>query len=337
MAGLMIILTASLVFALALTPAARVLAQKTGSLDHPTERKTHRTAVPLLGGIGIYLSVVAAVLLFGDAFYVEQAAGILIGGSLISFAGLWDDHRSLSPLTKVVLQVASAALVTATGIAIQLFDLFWINWLVTILWFVVVSNAFNLADNMDGLSAGLAAIATSTFLVLSILNGQYLVGMLSAALLGACLGFLIYNFNPASIFMGDAGSLFLGFVIAAIGVKLRFLSNTPIVTWMIPVIVLAVPLFDIVFVVVSRFVRRRSIFRAGTDHVSHALRCRLTTDSRVVMALYLSSAVCGLLGIGVSFARATEAYVVLGVLLVYGAILFGVLFNLGRSDSETFG
>lgn len=314
MTGLLLILVTAFTLVVAITPGFRSLARRIGSVDQPGEKKIHRQAIPLLGGVGLYIAVIVAILLFGQWFFIRQAVGILIGGTLMSFTGLWDDHRNLAPSTKLFIQLVASVVVIATGIQIELFNAEWQNIVVTVIWIVVVSNSFNLIDNMDGLSAGLAAIASLFFLVLSALNGQYLVGMLSAATLGGCLGFLFYNFNPATIFMGDAGSLFIGFIIAATGIKLRFPENTPLVTWMVPVIVLAVPLFDTLFVTVSRTARGQSILVGGKDHVSHRLLSTTGSERRVVFRLHMIAVVSGLAAVFISFASVRPAYIIAGIL-----------------------
>ena len=155
---------------------------------------------------------------------------------------------------------------------ISVFPWLWLNIAATLVWVVGITNAMNLLDNMDGLSGGIAAIAALFFLLFAAMSKQYLVGALAAALVGACVGFLFYNLNPASIFMGDTGSLFLGFTLAAVGIKLRFPDNSAFVTWMVPVLVLAVPIFDTTLVIISRLRRGLNpLTTPGKDHLSHRL------------------------------------------------------------------
>src|SRR4051794_5172002 len=220
MLNLMLIFGAALAFALGGTPVAKRLAARVGIVDHPSARKLHLTPMPLLGGAAIYAAVILAVILFGDRFYVAQAVGILIAATLISFLGIWDDRHAMRPLPKLIAQAAAASIVVFSGVRTQLFTNPTLDMAVTLIWLLVITNGINYLDNMDGLCGGIAAIASGYFVLLSVQSGQYLVGSLAAALLGACLGFLVYNFNPASIFMGDGGSLFLGFLLAVVGVKL---------------------------------------------------------------------------------------------------------------------
>jgi UDP-GlcNAc:undecaprenyl-phosphate GlcNAc-1-phosphate transferase len=189
----------------------------------------------------------------------------------------------------------------------------------------------NLLDNMDGLSGGVAAVAAIYFLLLAAMNDQYLVGALSAALVGASLGFLVYNFNPASIFMGDAGSLFLGFMLAAVGIKLRFPDGVQIVTWMVPVLILGLPLFDTTLVVISRL--RRSLnplTTPGKDHVSHRLVAMGYTRREAVLICYLICAGLGIVALFITQASIVEGYVVGGV------VALGALAGLWRLEQVDY-
>lgn len=319
----MLIFAAALAFAVGGTPVARWVAARADIVDRPSGRKLHLEPIPLLGGAAIYAAFILALLLFGDRFYIPQLVGIFIGATLVSFLGVWDDRQTISPLLKLAGQTLAALVLIATGVRVELFPGVVWDTLVTLLWVVGITNALNLLDNMDGLSGGIAAIAAGFFLLLAALSGQFLVGSLAAALLGACLGFLRYNFNPAQIFMGDAGSLFLGFVLAAVGIKLRFPDNTYAVTWMIPVLVLGLPIFDTTLVFISRLRRGVNPFTAaGKDHISHRLVARGWTHREAVMALYLTACALGAIAIFVSRAGMREAYVVGSVVALAG--LYGL-------------
>jgi UDP-GlcNAc:undecaprenyl-phosphate GlcNAc-1-phosphate transferase len=199
-------------------------------------------------------------------------------------------------------------------------DIPFVNEIVTVVWVVGITNALNFLDNMDGLSSGVAAVAAGFFLLLAAFSGQYLVASLAAALLGACIGFLYYNFNPATIFMGDSGSLFIGFVLAAVGIKLRF-DNPDIVTWMVPVLVLGLPVFDTTLVVVSRIRRGVNPFTtAGKDHTSHRLVAMGFTRREAVLILYMSCVVLGMIALFLTRASVLEAYATAGVVAVLALI-----------------
>jgi len=308
---IMLIFTAALTLALAATPVARRLAMRTNMVDQPTLRKTHVTPTPMLGGLAIYAAVLLALIIFGDRFYVHQVAGIIIGASLISFLGLWDDRMPLPAWAKLLGQVAPVIVLIMTGVQVSIFRSPALNIVSTLIWVLFITNAVNFLDNMDGLSAGVAGMASAYFLLLAALSGQYLVGSLTAALLGACIGFLFYNFNPASIFMGDTGSLFLGFVLAAVGIKLRFPTNIPAVTWMVPVLVLGVPILDTSLVIISRLRRGKNPFTTpGRDHLSHRLVKMGYSRREAVLLLYLLGSIFGMIAVFVTQATVLEATVV---------------------------
>jgi UDP-GlcNAc:undecaprenyl-phosphate GlcNAc-1-phosphate transferase len=307
----MLIFAGALILAIGGTPIARRLAPRLGLVDQPNARKVHLRPMPRMGGVAIVLASLAAVLLFNDRIEFQQLVGIVLGGAFVSIVGTWDDRWGVSPFVKLIGQFFAAGILIATGVTVQLFPATWVNWLLTALWVVGVTNAFNLLDNMDGLSSGVAAIAAVFFTLLAAFSDQTYVGALAAAVLGATIGFLIYNFNPASIFMGDSGSLFLGFVLAAIGIKLRFPDNVNFVTWMAPVLVLGVPLFDTTLVVVSRLRRGLNpLTTPGKDHTSHRLVAAGFTTREAVMIHYLAAGVFGLLAIFITQANIFEGYVV---------------------------
>jgi len=320
----MLIFASALALAIGGTPIARKLAPRLGVMDQPSARKIHTRPMPRLGGVAIYLAFILALLIFEDRHYISQLVGILTGATLISFCGIWDDRWGLRPLLKLgVGQPLAALILIASGVRVSFLHHPVLNLLVTVFWVVGITSALNLLDNMDGLSAGVATVASAFFLLLAAMNGQYLVGSLAAALLGACLGFLFYNFNPASIFMGDSGSLFIGFILAAVGIKLRFPGRMDVVTWMIPVVILGVPIFDTTLVVVSRLRRGLNpITHPGKDHLSHRLVAMGMTQREAVMAIYLVCGGLGLVALFLTQASVVEGYAVAAALALLG--LFGL-------------
>ena len=320
----MLIFASALALAIGGTPIARKLAPRLGVMDQPSARKIHTRPMPRLGGVAIYLAFILALLIFEDRHYISQLVGILTGATLISFCGIWDDRWGLRPLLKLgVGQPLAALILIASGVRVSFLHHPVLNLLVTVFWVVGITSALNLLDNMDGLSAGVATVASAFFLLLAAMNGQYLVGSLAAALLGACLGFLFYNFNPASIFMGDTGSMFIGFILAAVGIKLRFPGRMDVVTWMIPVVILGVPIFDTTLVVVSRLRRGLNpITHPGKDHLSHRLVAMGMTQREAVMAIYLICGGLGLVALFLTQASVVEGYAVAAMLALLG--LFGL-------------
>lgn len=268
------IFAASVTLCWALTPIALKVALRSNLLDRPGSYKIQSTPIPYLGGAAIATAFGVAVLL---AAVVAQPGARLQDFPLIMMVaiglavmGLFDDIYGLHMFLRFGIEVLAGLTLWFAGVQILLFDIPVIDAVLTILWIVGVTNAFNLLDNMDGLSAGTAAIAAGGFFVIAALNGQFLVAGLSVALSGCAIGFLRHNFHPARIYMGDAGSLFLGFLLSVIAIKLRFQGPVQ-VTFMVPVLVLSVPIFDTVLVTVSRLLHRRSPLSGGRDHTSHRL------------------------------------------------------------------
>lgn len=320
----MIIGTAAFLLAVLATPAVRRVALHLGMVDRPAARKLHTKPIPLLGGVAVYGAVIGSMLLFPGQEEWEQLAGIILGASWVALFGLWDDRFGLTPIVKLLAQGLAVAILIAVGIQISLPVPGWANIALTVLWVVGITNALNLLDNMDGLSSGVAAVAAAWIMLMAAMNGQFLVEGLAAAVLGACLGFLIYNFSNAEIFMGDSGSLFLGFLVAVLGIKLRFPSNVNWVTWMVPILVLGVPVFDTTLVFISRLRRRRNPFTTpGKDHLSHRMTRLGWTQREVVLTLYVAGSALGGIAAFVSLATPLGAYLIIAafVILAIGAII----------------
>jgi UDP-GlcNAc:undecaprenyl-phosphate GlcNAc-1-phosphate transferase len=322
MSTLILIFASALLLAISATPGTRWLALKLGIMDQPAARKVHTTPIPRFGGIAMYGAVVIALVVFRGRYGFNQLISILLGATWVSLLGAWDDRWGLRPMLKFVGQVVGAVILIVAGVQVQFLPSEALNWAVTVVWVVGLTNALNFLDNMDGLSGGIAAIASAFFLLMALQNGQYLVGVLSAALLGASVGFLVYNFNPASIFMGDTGSLFLGFMLAAVGIKLRFPENTDSITWMVPVIVLGVPIFDTTLVVFSRLRRGLHPATPGKDHTSHRLVRMGFTQREAVMLLYLVGGMLGMVAVFITQADLIEAYLLGGIVLL--AAVWGI-------------
>jgi UDP-GlcNAc:undecaprenyl-phosphate GlcNAc-1-phosphate transferase len=326
-----LVFAGALVLAIGATPLARYLAPHVGIIDEPTARKIHRHPVPRLGGAAIFLAVIVAAVVLGRRYRFTQFGSILIGATGISFMGLVDDRWGLRPLIKLIGQILAALLLYATGIYVGTFHHPVLNLITTVLWVVYITNAINLLDNMDGLAGGVAAIAAAHFALMCSFSGQYLVGALAIAVLGGCLGFLFYNLNPASIFMGDSGSLFLGFMLAATGIKLDFPENVTFVTWMVPVLVMGLPIFDTTLVIISRLRRGLNpLTNPGKDHISHRLAAAGLSKREAVLVLYIVSFVLGLLAIFVTRASVVEGYAVGGLTTLVG------LYGLWRMERPPF-
>ncbi|MCH2539731.1 MAG: hypothetical protein MK000_05195 [Anaerolineales bacterium] len=321
----LIISVVAALIAFVVTPATLMAARRFRMTDQPGPRKFHLAPVPVLGGIAIWAAIVGSLLLFGDGQELRELAAICAGGTLIALLGLLDDRVSLGPRGKLFGQVAAMLLISLAGIRVSLFSDTWINLIVTILWGVFVINAINLQDNMDGLAAGISAVAASVFFVLAVLNGQVMVASLAAALLGACLGFLFYNFQPAVSFMGDTGSMLLGIALAVLGIKLTFPTVPHSQAWLVPLFVLGVPVFDTLLVVISRLRRGKPWWQGGVDHTSHRMVQLGLSHRRTTIALYLVTAILGLVAAVIVFMASTMMIwllvggtLVIGMGLIYG-------------------
>jgi UDP-GlcNAc:undecaprenyl-phosphate GlcNAc-1-phosphate transferase len=260
-----------------------------------------------------------------------QFGSIVVGATGISFLGLVDDRWGLRPAVKLGAQILAALLLYATGIYVGTFRQPLLDLITTVLWVGYITNGINLLDNMDGLAGGVSAIAAAYFALMCAFSGQYLVGALSVAVLGACLGFLFYNLNPANIFMGDSGALFLGYLLAATGIKLRFPDNVTFVTWMVPVLVMGMPIFDTSLVILSRLRRRLNpLTTPGKDHVSHRLVAAGLTPREAVLTIFVACFVLGMLAVFVTQASVVEGYIVGGLAAAAG------LYGLWRFERPPF-
>lgn len=314
-------LVAALAFALTGTPIARWLAVRLGHIDQPNSRKVHTIPTPLLGGLAIYAAFLLALFLFWDRDKLEQVVGIVSGATLMALLGFLDDGGRLHPQIKLLVGMPIAAVILIlSGVRVTFLPNPILNIAATLFWVVGITAAFNLLDNMDGLSAGVAAIAASFFLWFAVTNEQYLVGPLAAAVLGAALGFLRYNFSPAQIFMGDAGALFLGFTMAVLGLKIRLPNHVEEISWMVPVLILGVPILDTGLVTLSRLRRGvNPIATPGTDHVSHRLVALGLTHRRAVLVIYAVAIAFGLVAILLSQIQSlVVAYGIAALVLLSG-------------------
>ncbi len=325
MAIIILIFTIALFFGIAGTPLIRKVAIKSGFIAIPKSDRAHTEPTALMGGLAIYTAAVSALLLIlfaaslaGNAFKLSELASIVLGASLMAAVGLWDDRKALPAWAKLGLQFIPVILVYLAGVQVQLQLLlggYWndiSNFVITTIWILYITNAVNYLDNADGTAIMTSATAGAIFLLIAALNGQQLVSALAAAVLGASLGFARYNLPlpKSTIFMGDSGSLFLGFLLAVLGIKIKIPENITDITWMVPVIVLGLPIFDTAMVFVSRTRRGVSFFRGGVDHTTHRL-ARLGMDKlSVALSVSLITGALGLVSIFITQATKMEAYAV---------------------------
>ena len=304
----------ALIIALAMTPLVKKFAFKVGAIDKPNHRKVHTRIMPRLGGLAIYIAFVGAYLMLSPfipdnllrAQDVNMINALLVGGTIIIVLGALDDRFELSAKVKLLGQIAAACVVVfGFGVKIDLVNVpfgetmqpiaGWISIPLTILWIVGVTNAINLIDGLDGLAAGVSGISIATIVVMASLMGFQPVILLSTLLLGGIVGFLVFNFHPAKIFMGDSGSLFLGFSLATLSM-LGFKQVT-IVSFVTPLLIIGVPLSDTFFAIVRRWVNKRPIFAPDKGHLHHRLRDLGFSHRRTVLIIWAVAAVFGVLAI----------------------------------------
>lgn len=318
------VMIAGFAAAVGFTPLTRRLAFRFGVLDQPSQRKVHKTPTPLMGGLAIYGAFVVALILFSPPLYLIEFGAVLAGTTWLTLVGFIDDRNGMKPWIKMLAQVAAALILVAAGIHIRIFSSDVLNVSLTLFWIVGITNAVNFQDNIDGLAAGIAAIASIFFFAMAVREELSLVSSLAAAMAGASVGFLIYNFNPALTFMGDMGSMVLGFVLAVLAIKLDF--NVPkdrqVITWMVPVVVLGLPIFDTTLVVFTRLRERRSPLQGGKDHTSHRLVRLGLSHRNAVLTLYAVCIVLGFTAILLSHASITQGLIIGLVLGIVGSSAF---------------
>ena len=318
--------------ALCLTPLTRQIAMRLGVTASPSKRNIHSRHMPLMGGAAIYLAFVLSVMLFSPPDHLIELGAIVAGATLLAWIGYLDDRRHLSPRIRLLVMTVAATVAILSGVQIRLFNSPLVDIPLTLFWIVALINAVNWIDNMDGLAAGTAAITAGFFLLLALSQGQILVSMLAAAIFGSALGFLIYNYNPSSTFMGDMGAYTLGFVLAVLAIKLKFAAQPLNVTWMAPVLVLALPILDINLAIFTRLLERRPLMLGGTDHVSHRLLRLGLTQRQTLTLLYLFSGVYGLVALAISQAEVERALVIGGGALATLVVSFCLLVILRWRD-----
>ncbi|GAW94002.1 MraY family glycosyltransferase [Calderihabitans maritimus] len=331
MPGLVYLLAAFMITAFTVSWAVTPQVIKLKILDRPNHRKIHRSPVPKAGGIGIYLGfmagMTAAHFLRGKLGLETspQVIGILLAAGLTFSLGLVDDRRELPAGVKLLGQVAAALVLVGSGVA---FGSGPAAWMVTVAWVVLVLNAVNLIDGLDGLAAGIAVIAAVVFLFIGAVEGQALVAVLAVCLIGGTLGFLVYNFHPARIFMGDTGSLFLGLVLSSLGILVARDSGS-LEGSMVPVLVLGVPLFDTFLSILRRYIHHRPIFAADRSHFYNLLMDQWGFSHRAaVLVNYVLAAVFGMAGMAYYWGNGVlQAAIVVLVLAgsVYGVYRFDLL------------
>lgn len=317
---------------LAATPLVKNLAYQIGAVDVPNDdRRIHKRPIPRLGGLAIFYGFLISLLCFANPID-EQTRGIIIGSLIIVGVSIIDDVKQLRALIKLAAQIAAALIAVFHNIRINAISMpeflveggvlqlgYW-SIPVTIAWIVIVTNAVNLIDGLDGLAVGVSSIASFSLFFIAILGGEQNVAIISAALAGGCLGFLPYNFNPAKIFMGDTGSQFLGYMLSVICIQGLF-KGYAIISFMVPMLILALPIFDTLFAIIRRAWNHKPIMEADRGHLHHRLLDSGFTQKETVAILYVIATV---LGISAVLLLERGSYTAALLLMIAVATAFGL-------------
>ncbi|QGS69586.1 undecaprenyl-phosphate alpha-N-acetylglucosaminyl 1-phosphate transferase [Oceanobacillus sp. 143] len=316
----------SLISSFLLTYPVKEFATLIGAVDHPNHRKIHKKVTPRLGGISVFLGSLLGILYLHPTS--EHLPAILMGAVVIIITGILDDRFSLTPVVKLTGQLIAASFLVSSGIIIEritlpilgIIDLGFFSVFITIVWIIGITNAINLIDGLDGLATGVSTIALISIFVMAIIDSQIMVAFLSIVLVGANLGFLYHNFYPAKIYMGDTGSNFLGYMIAVVSM-LGLFKNVAFFSFIIPIIVLAVPIFDTLYAIVRRAFNKENIMRADNKHVHYQLIESGYSHRKTVLILYAFSALFGVMAILFSEASTSTSLIITVIVLFLIQIL----------------
>ncbi len=324
----------ALVVSYLLTPGVKKVAIKVGAVDRPNARKVHTHVIPRLGGLAIYIGFMAAVLFCVPLHH--ELIGMLLGCTAIVAIGIWDDICNIPVRVKLVGQIAAACIPVAFGIQIE--------WLtnpfgdilvlpeviaipVTIFWIIGFTNTVNLIDGLDGLAAGVAFIASISMFLLAVNLNQFLPALIIVSMAGAALGFLQYNFNPAKIFMGDTGSMLLGYTLAVSAV-LGLVKTAATVALVVPIIALGLPILDTTFAIIRRRMSGVPIFQPDKGHLHHRLLALGMTQKQAVLIMYFVSMMLGIVALfvaNVSYQTGIVTVLVVLAVIIYSAKRIGIL------------
>lgn len=328
----------SLLLVLVLAWLSIRLAHRMRLLDLPNSapHKLHTIPMPLAGGIALVGALVLAGLFFGT-FRDQSIVATFWAGLVVFLFGLWDDYKGISPLLKIVGQTSAAILLIRMGVSIQIFEspefflsgngllYVYIDWVLTILWIVGITNAFNFVDSMDGLAVGLGSMAAAFFMLVTLVAGQFVLSNHSALILGACVGLYFFNSPPARLFLGDAGAQTLGLVLAVLAIAYRPLGVNQSSSWFVPIMLLGVPIFDTTLVVISRLRRGRPVYEAARDHTYHRLLSLGWGSNRAVLIMQVTSLLLGCLAFVALTRPPLVANSIFAGLLVVGLLVIVLL------------
>lgn len=312
------------------TPFAKWLSAKVGAIDYPKDRGVHKKPMPRMGGVAIVLGFLVTVLtvyFFDRSMSPKQFVGFIVGAGIIAVLGMIDDMKDLPAKLKFCVQIVAALIVIFSGTQIQI--VLWpvtatlqkLSIPITLVWIVGVTNAVNLIDGLDGLAAGVTGIAALSLMVLCIMTGSTTAVVLTAALAGACLGFLPRNFNPAEIFMGDTGSTFLGFVLAVTSI-LGVFKGYALLALVVSIFCIGLPIFDTIFAMLRRMAKHQPIMQADRGHLHHKLIDHGFSQKKAVLIMYAISIFLGLLAIFIAVKDSRIFVVALLTVVVLSFIIY---------------
>ena len=339
MTAIIISLGIAFILALLFTPVAKKIAKKIGAIDIPKDaRRVHHKPIPRLGGIAIYASFIITLLIMMPVDRI--LLGILLGSVGIITIGILDDRKSLPAWLKLIVQILSACVPVLFGLKISILSnpigwsnspfimLHYLSVPITILWIVGLTNAVNIIDGLDGLACGVSIIATVSVFIISVIVGNYPIALITAILCGSCLGFLPYNLHPASIFMGDTGATFLGYILACLSIQGLF-KGYALISFLVPFLVLGFPIFETVSSIIRRLVHGKNPMEADRGHSHHKLIDMGYTQKQSVAILYSISAIMGLAAIILTQFSQINSLMVIVILLLILLCLWFVFFHLG--------
>lgn len=329
MQGIIIPFLVAVLIAFISTPLVKKLAFKIGAVDIPKDdRRIHKKPMPLMGGVAIYIGVVLSSFLFVPID--KTLIATLIGGTIILISGIIDDIKGMSPRLKVLFQLAAGICLILGDVKVDFLtnpfssanEVVYLNYLsipITLFWVVGITNTVNLIDGLDGLAAGVAMISSISFALVAGKFNYTSVVIMSLIVAGSCLGFLPYNFNPAKVFMGDTGALFLGFMLAALSLE-GVMKSIATIAVIVPILILGVPIFDTTFAIFRRLLSGKSITSADKGHLHHRLLAKGYSQKKTVLILYGVSAVFGLFAVLIAKANSNQAVYLAVILFTVTAI-----------------
>ena len=334
---LLALLTA-LVISFLMTPVVKTFAYKVGAIDVPKdERRMHKVPIPRLGGLAIFIGFMVSILLFVDIRGNQQMQSILLGAVVIVVLGVVDDIMALPALLKFVVQIVAALIPATHGVRILAFsnpnifsdNLYWVlgslSIPVTVLWIVAITNSVNLIDGLDGLANGVSAISATTMLVIAMMASEAQVAVVMAALVGASVGFMPYNLNPAKMFMGDTGATFLGYILATMSIQGLF-KYYAVISFVVPFLILGLPIFDTAFAFIRRIAHGQSPMHADRSHIHHRLIDMGLNQKQAVATLYVISAILGLSAVVLTTGGEQKAMLLFAALCIVAVVAARVVF-----------